>query len=305
MMWKTGLLVIATTLALSEALADPVPMPRPNPPGQARGIAPREETTVTMQRELVEVTLEGRRAHVKGTYWLVNTANMRETLRVGFPDVANINPSALGRFAQESFADDLKRHRSIADLKVRVDRQQEEYEYESTDTKDIYPAGWFIWTMDFQPGQKRMVTVEYESTLGWEDETRGLDEIYGIFDYWLHTGARWKGPIEKATVKVRLVGKARDTILKLSPVGASWQGDTITWEFSRFEPTTAHDIRIRCGGVTRALNPPMRVEGVLRILGDRSHPRWSHAAGRARDLGTVETLKALLEAAKKNAKPDK
>jgi hypothetical protein len=220
-------------------------------------------------------------------------------LSVGFPDVASTDPSEYSKYHRDLHADDLKQHRSIANLKVSIDGRETAHKYERSDTEDLYPLGWFIWNMHFNPRSEHVVVVEYDSTLGEEDAEQGLDDVQAVFHYWLRTGAPWKGRIEEAVVRVKLLGTARNSIWSLHPAGASWQDDTITWRFENIEPTRAHDIRIGCGGSNLRSEPTLSPQEIGTILQDPTHEQWARAASRARSLGTVELLSALVEAAKK------
>lgn len=117
-------------------------------------------------------------------------------------------------------------------------------------------AGYFMHEAVFPHGAT-MITVSYLAYPGsnWNPRRRGVnpkDErnaVTGHYDYWLHTGATWKGPIGAAVVRYRLADSFGGTDVSLTADHAH-RGATLTsppgwtkplprtfqWRFSDFEP---------------------------------------------------------------------
>ena len=120
-------------------------------------------------------------------------------------------------------------------------------------------AGYFVHTARFRHGTT-MITVSY---LGYPSGSvlprlRGAADgdlsggTNAAYEYWLHTGATWKGTIGAAVVRYRLADTFRGTGIDLPSWDVAAQGYVTTpsgwttplprtyqWRFNDFEPTTA------------------------------------------------------------------
>ncbi|MBN1918645.1 MAG: hypothetical protein JW889_12115 [Verrucomicrobia bacterium] len=233
-----------------------------------------------MVKELVEVDLGAEIAHVKGTYWLTNTSDQAEHVKVGFPDVS-------GRKK--------KREQGMANLKVSVAGNEIAHEYNRTGRRDGHVLGWFVWEMDFAPGEEGILVVEYDT--GFTNTDHPLYD--DVFQYWLHTGADWKGRIKEATIKVVVSPEARNRIMLVRPHGASWENNTITWQFEDLSPTTHHDIVIRYGHSNGRYRTFFSINEIKTILEDPSHPEWRRARQAALNFGTRQMTSLLVRAAQR------
>jgi hypothetical protein len=103
-------------------------------------------------------------------------------------------------------------------------------------------VGYYLHTATFPHGFTT-ITVSYLA---------GSNEGY---EYWLHTGAYWNGPIGKAIVRYRLADSFHDAAdptkpalgtLTLSPTSyIRLDARTYQWVLNNLEPTPAEDIRLR------------------------------------------------------------
>jgi len=325
-MLRLTFIVLCVAVVAQVAQADIAP----NPATKARSLAPKETTSVSMDRERVEVTLSENNGHVKATFWMRNTSKSPTTLEVGFPDQDH---------PFEKFGT------CISNLKVTVDGVQQGYKpYDPTrqpDGRYVYKKGgdqrgWYLWQTTFEGGQKRTIVVEYDcrthkhwmgSSEAWTTaDERELDMFEGRikesdafkkkhpagsrtrvkggyylrvkrdreFDYVLATGAGWHGPIGEAVIEVKLTDDAAKCVESLKPHGASWQKDTITWVFKDLEPTADHDISIRYRqGTYHKLGLKPGLNAVLAILQNNSHADWRAVAELATSIGTKECTEAL------------
>ena len=115
-------------------------------------------------------------------------------------------------------------------------------------------VGYFVHEAVFPHGAT-MITVSYLAGQGGVGEERrrrasvGHPGSGGLYQYWLHSGSTWKGPIGKAVVRYRLADSFRGSDIELAAADASryapltsppnWTRPlprTYQWQFSDFEP---------------------------------------------------------------------
>lgn len=328
-MLRLMLAVLCAAVVAQAAYGDAAP----NPPIPGRSLAPREETSVSMDAEKVEVTLTENNAHVKATFWMRNTSDSATSLEVGFP--GQVMPF-------ESHG------QAIANLKVTVDGAEQKYKtHDPTRRADgsyTYTAGedmtaWFLWDMAFTAGQKRTIVVEYDCKTyasydgkapEWnETKARELDmyegrlpedaafkkndppapvtpkyarHAHGLrtardrqFNYIMATGAGWHGRIAQGLITVKLADGAARCIESLQGPGTvSWEGDTITWRFKNLEPKERHNVEIGYRqGAYRRLGLKPGIEGIMAVLRDKSHKHWRAVAVFAETIGAPELIRAI------------
>lgn len=116
-------------------------------------------------------------------------------------------------------------------------------------------VGYFMHEALFPHGAS-MITVSYlaeESSTAMERPKSGATSMAAFYQYWLHTGSTWKGPIDKAVVRYRFADTFRGSDIELTKADASsgaplttppgWTTPlprTYQWQFLDFEPTTLH-----------------------------------------------------------------
>jgi hypothetical protein len=230
-----ALLVVGSLAAVSRADVGPNPE-------YGRNIAPREQTKVTMTAETVFIRLTPEKALVRAVFHLENTGEAT-ALEVGFPDAV-----APGSGSRE------KGPQSVAwlyvhDFVAKVDGQTVEHRPRFLQRKDSpfekpppgkenqwLFAGWLIWDMNFERGQKHRVQVDY-----WVPyQARHEVSLLGAqsFTYILRTGAPWQGSIGKATITVSCENDlTRERLSEIRPAGCTEIKNGIRWVFKDLEPT--------------------------------------------------------------------
>lgn len=240
----------------STALADVAP----NPLHEGRAPEGRAPTAIVMEVETVVIALGNDSCQITADFTLRHAGDAPETLQVGFPN---------------NYPHDM-RDVTVTDngnrLSVKEDPVTTQYPVgppgapasagQRMKTRTIH---WLVWTMRFQPGETRRLTVRYRVTpqdnanystwhtrVRWEAReefrTRGrplppaasalLEAIRSrSTGYLLRTGHHWAGPIGKAVIRVehpRGAALLRD----FSPrQQATPTARGLTWTLERFEPT--------------------------------------------------------------------
>ena len=201
-----------------------------NSPRQGAATRHSTGTSIAMAGEIVIVDLTRDTAHVTGTYWLKNTGSDQETIGVRFPAASGLEgaPPTISNFRA-----------ALEGRPLQVVAGQD---------RQIGP--WYGWSMVVNPYETRVLTVEYDCDIrtAVSQATSGDTPAEAQeFTYRLDTGAGWAGPIGIARIIVRLNDESARRIDSLEPGNASRAGDTIVWQFSQFEPTRHHNIRVRFG----------------------------------------------------------
>ena len=119
-----------------------------------------------------------------------------------------------------------------------------------------HARGYFVHSAHFAHGAT-MITVSYLSqesgtaTVRQDGAPPALNGMASWYEYWLHTGATWKGPIGTAVVRYRLAGtfhggglgltatRARKGVPVTTPGWTRPLADTWQWRLSDFEPASA------------------------------------------------------------------
>ncbi len=211
-------------------------------PEYGRNIAPREQTKVAMTAETVFIRLTPEKAFVRAVFHLENTGEAT-ALEVGFPDA--VVPGSSSRDEGPQSVAWLYVH----DFVAKVDGQTVEHRPRFLQRKDSpferpapgkenqwLFAGWLIWDMTFEHGQKHRVQVDY-----WVPyQARHEVSLLGTrsFTYILRTGAPWQGAIGKATITVSCEnGLTRQRLSEIKPAGFTESKNGIRWVFADLEPT--------------------------------------------------------------------
>lgn len=184
-------------------------------------------TTVAMMSQTVEITVTPHKVAVEGTYNFHNTGKSL-TMPVGYPrgpleaELHDFQAALCG----EALALNGKKPGNRA--------SPSSYMFDPT-----YPD-WKVFEVSFAEDQRRTLSISY-----WVEPVKlkaasGDDLLY--YSYILRTGAYWKGPIERATVRVKLEGVSADDLIRIAPSGHKKEGNTLTWVFENFKPS--RDIEI-------------------------------------------------------------
>jgi hypothetical protein len=204
-------------------------------------VYPIRETNIRMAAETVQAVCFGSFAEYRVDFRFVNEGKTR-TVKLGFPFTDTIStgegsPRPVGFEAWQN-------GRPLAVKTVAA---------KYTDGKAT--AGYFLHQAVFPHGAT-MITVSYLAQVSGQQLSRiGVTNDYpGIYknyyQYWLHTGSTWSGPIGKAVVRFQFADSFRGTDIVPSPEVAAkyppltappgWTTplpNTYQWQFSDFEPT--------------------------------------------------------------------
>ena len=190
-------------------------------------VVPLDNDQVAMAAERVEAEIRGDEAWVTCVFTFTNTGPTTEVL-MGFPQAQPI----------EGGEPELRGFRALVDEEeVPVTFRQNGQPQDRWD----YPiAGWHTFTVPFAGGQTRIVRNTYHGRLTWESNGGRL------FEYILHTGATWYGPIGEGEIVVRWQKEryvAPESLSAIPPGYIRGQRD-LHWHFSDLEPTREDDIRV-------------------------------------------------------------
>ena len=189
-------------------------------------------TDIRMAAETVQAVCFGDFAEYRVDFRFVNEGKAR-TVKLGFPFTATDSSPAVAYPPVGFQAWENGRPLTVREV--------------VTHKTEVGLDGYFVHEARFRHGAT-MITVSY---LAQEGASEG-ESWRGFYQYWLHTGSTWKGPIGKAVVRYRFadsfggtdVGLAADEVSRYSPVTAPprWTEPlprTYQWQFSNFEPSSA------------------------------------------------------------------
>lgn len=233
---------LAAVLFLAAAVparADIGPKPRSEAPGlEATG--DMQGIEVEMASEVVSLRL-GRADHdawvdrlrVEATFEMRNSGG-DAAFEEGFPIGPVKNMKGF-----EAEIDGAKVEAKLVDRfegKVVAVTEAQADEYDESGRHDY----WYVWDAKYPAGATRIHKVRYELELFGFSEYRGAS-------YTLSTGARWKGPIGKATVTFRCEAPLTlDHVRSAHPLrGATRTDGAIAWTFENLEPGAGDDIDVR------------------------------------------------------------
>jgi len=251
-----GLLLIGTLLVgplPSPALADDTAVG-----GIGGDVYPLESTDIRMEAETVEAVLYRKFAEYRVDFTFVNEGE-RQTVKLGFPfritqSGSNGNASVAFRAWQDG-----------KPLAVTLGRSVSQEDLMSSDP----PLGYFLHEATFPRGVT-VITVSYlaQPTVSAgnrfgeitppEFAALNVGGWSAHYDYWLHTGAGWRGTIEKAVVCFRLADSFDGWALDIKAANheaIGWGSPTTSpetyvkldertyqWVFDEFEPEETDDI---------------------------------------------------------------
>ena len=190
---------------------------------------------IQLRDEVIRIQVHEDKADFDVAYTFVNTTSQELTVRLGFPQrKAYMDTEALQDFTV------LAGGQAVAADLVKGEPGSGEVDGHYLPDMDYY-----VYELVFAPGETKKVTNTYWT---WSTEYRGL----WSFDYYLHTGATWKGPIGILDIfvtpdpELAFPGPA----LQVGGVAIEPQGYTVTdtgsltWHFENLEPTPADNLHI-------------------------------------------------------------
>ena len=235
-----GLLLAALQLLGSVALADDSSVGAEG--GTVHAIW---STDVRLDAETVQATCFGNFAEYRVDFRFVNEGAARRVM-LGFPFQRGSDPEYVSPEWPVGFQA-WQNGRPLAVKAVVVSGGA---------TPEDATGGYFVHEAVFPHGAT-MITVSYLSDPGGYASDRGSHAGAGhgmaaFYQYWLHTGSTWKGPIGKAVVRYQFADSFDGSGIQLpardAPVGVAvttptnWTRPlprTYQWEFTNFEPQLA------------------------------------------------------------------
>ncbi|MDQ7794521.1 MAG: hypothetical protein RDU89_08940 [bacterium] len=198
-------------------------------------IRPIQDTQIQMMAEEVRVHVTRERTYVEATFTFRNT-EFATTVLMGFPE---------HQLEDEGFPGDphLRDFRTWVDGVSTPAKREPGLVPKVTGSDDSgsllrerdFPA-WHTWEVPFAAGQTREVRNTY-----WCHPTFRSNGEVGT-GYILVTGATWYGKIDRATVTFEFDGILPYQLSTVSPGDYRFEGTSLVWEWTDFEPV--EDIRL-------------------------------------------------------------
>lgn len=165
----------------------------------------------------IVTSLVGYTADVTASFWMQNQGEENEDLAVRFPYKTN---NGWGDYIP------------VQNFRVKVNGSPVEWR-EDTELDIPYSVYWAHFDVSFPVGEEVLIEVSY-STVSFTRTFITQEQ----FNYILHTGAGWYGPIGHGEIILRLPYTANRTnvILEESSPGAAILGREVRWEFEDLEP---------------------------------------------------------------------
>ncbi len=258
---KRALLVLALCWALLSSLAlvrppDPALADAASIVGGGGGtVRPMDNLDIQLRSEHIRIQVHRSRAEFLVVYDFVNTTGREQTVRMGFPERA--------AFMEEEKLQDFTV--MDGDQPVPVQLEPGESEGRVINGQRLPPMDYYVFELTFAPGEAKRVTNAYWA---WSTEYRGLYSL----DYYLHTGATWKGPIESVDVLVSLDPELvfpgpglKKAGLDFAPPGYSLDSGAgqLSWHFENLEPTPDQDLKLLYLHAGRPYSTEMIASSVL------------------------------------------
>jgi hypothetical protein len=210
---------------------------------QGMTVSPQITSDILMLKEEVVIALEDiqdksavfllRRAHVKCTFLFKNESDKLIQATVGFPgneqDTAALHSEPIRDFVTV-----------IDGRKHNINIRKEVLKHYGDPDIQVF-RNWYTWKMSFPAHSTIRVENSYTHILSTPE---GYDRFF--LTYELSTGANWKGPIGKATIRViyKNDNDLEQRICEIKPNGWIRKGNEITWAFTNIKPRKADDILI-------------------------------------------------------------
>jgi hypothetical protein len=269
MIWAISFIALAP-FALADAGGNWIVHENPSP-----GEGYSEQSTIQMTAEYVDIVLHQEYVQVSAVFEFENTGPECSVGMV-FPLDGALKPAEGWDALQEKYPGVDWKHggREINgvwyDENVYIKPEEAETDFQVTvddsapldySLIELLPAetstitGYAEWYLNFDAGQKRVVSCYYTSDYGGWGEMREHD-----FRYILDTGSSWKGPIGYGKMTVQpgqdFADQWRKRFLLYENSGlppAKDLGDQIVWEFENLEPGNG-------GGIYICIFPDFTVE---------------------------------------------
>ncbi|MEO0212016.1 MAG: YARHG domain-containing protein [candidate division WOR-3 bacterium] len=208
------------------------------------GVIPMSEDGIQMVAETVIVRVKkDTRVEVEARFTFKNHSDKSLKVTMGFPFYENWGEMWEPGFNEIPNAKDSLKFVSIVDgkeVQVRIRSDLTESENIPIWNKRFF----FVWDVDFAPGQTRRLITRYQTD--W-DKWYNVDAMFGYtFTYITTTGAAWAGRIEDAVISIEIPkklpkprwGEGSIVYWRLTPPEASLNPEStrVVWHFTNWEP---------------------------------------------------------------------
>ncbi len=220
---------------------------------------------VTILNEKLDIVLLTSRVKVRVQYIMKNTGKAVK-VRAGFPTIIPYYEKSDLKKQRISVADYIKKYNKYSikvngglikskfrkDKNIQLSGHGIEGFFKTLPSDNKFRnltlnLGWFVSTIRFKSGEKKTITINYETSyLSQIGSTSGVRNSYSpeYFYYFLSTGATWKGPIKKGQVTIRTLAVNANKLSLKPRKNFIRRGNIFYWNFFNLEPSKKHDIVI-------------------------------------------------------------
>ncbi len=231
------------------------------------GVLPLASTNIRMDSETVQAICYRSFAEYRVDFKFVNDGPP-QTLQLGFSSADIVPPDEVGARSADL--------RAMPGAPVALRAWQDGKPLQVTFGKGKDPmlsaawVGYYLHTVRFPHGET-MISVSYLAGMFLQSQFSD-GTAAASYEYWLHTGAYWKGPIGKAIVRHRLadsfdgsvVGADTSKVREPRPRSYTKPDDrTYQWIFDNLEPTRDDDISL--GFVTPLLSQKYSLDSEIAV----------------------------------------
>lgn len=207
-------------------------------------VFPIFDTEVEMEEEIIDIVVRDGCSYVTCQFFFHNTGESTDLL-VGFPtqypggyeSQEALDTEMAEEYFDEMYVTQLNWFRTFVDgERVRVSVKKGLVP-EGNNTEELYFPQWYTWRMHFAANERIKVVNKY-----WMENSFGGESTEWI-SYILRSGATWKGPIGKITVRMQLEDyDLSDTSFPGMPPTYIEENGTIVWEAEDLEPLDDADV---------------------------------------------------------------
>ena len=290
---KSPLVVFLTAAVVisfcQAALAVPNPLVYP----AVGGIATTNDfaTNIAMDKAVIDITLKSDEAHVKAVYTMRNTKDAPVSAFISLPEKDNSH----------------KNQPAISNISFTADKE----EVKSFDEK-IEGPGVAKFTslhtvkIPFTAGQTRTIIIEYDCPTFIVMRDSGEKYANRTFNFVMFPGDYWSGNIKQADIRINLADDAARQLRLLKPAYATWEKDTVEWQFKDIAPDDRYDIQAVYGPeVYKNMKLKPGKESVIAVLKDPEHPQHNSIQWMAFSIGTKDIVEILHSMGKYKNSPEK
>ena len=207
-------------------------------------VFPISDTEVEMEEEIIDIVVRDGCSYVTCQFFFHNTGDGTNLL-VGFPtqypggyeSQEELDEEMEGEYFDEMYVTQLNWFRTFVDGERVHVTVKKGLEPEGNNADDLYFPQWYTWRMHFAADERIKVVNKY-----WMENSFG-GECTEWISYILRSGATWKGPIGKITVRMQLedYNLSATSFPGMQPTYIEENGN-IVWEAENIEPEEDVDV---------------------------------------------------------------